>query len=306
MHGWMNEFEIWARKDRVQAFPRCVGFERLQVGDEVELYDYMKMNRWIDCYSTIFARTSKFDTVLMDVDGHDGQGDLRLNNVLKKLNKAKLKFRLYATGRGYHVYVDFEPVKLNDYRHVMLTWFKKLGVSELIDLVASGSERRIARLPLTWNSKSGTLMERLNGSDGFNEKLSDELLSYDRERSEVHDYEKIKMKFDHDDDLPLCVKRGISLLKMSGELNHAWRFHIATFLLKVWDYDKVKDVFRSANDFSERVTDYQLRQILSRGYKCYSCKKLRMIGICDFADQKKCAFYDLTGGWLEVMTGDIE
>ena len=304
---FLKEFEIWARAGRVSEFPRAVGFERVEVKDEVELYEYVQKCGWLDCYSALFARGEKFDTVLMDVDGHDSQwnADVKVSKLLRVLKDRGLKHRVYWTGRGYHVFVDFEPVKLNDYRAVMLKWFEVLGVKELIDLNASGSENRIARLPKTVNAKAGKMMERISDADGFNEGLADELISYDVEKVEVKEVERICLNL-NEEELPICVKEGIERLRRTGELSHQWRFHIATFLLKVWDYDRVKNVFRVANDFNERVTDYQLQQILKRGYKCYGCKKLKVLGMCSFDDLSECAFYDLTGGWLEVIGGAPE
>ncbi len=259
-----------------------------------------------------------------------------LGKVRDILDSEGLVGRWYFSGRGFHVYIDFPIKHLELYTEVVrYQWAKKLfkQVEENIDTTVIGNKNAMARVPGTMNRKTKLYMIRIepeweldkilfNSMDRkFEAKVDDwrkvnewfaEYLVWQEEilkeksikRKDFREDDKIKGVSDflkkHKDlrSMPPCVAKGIELLIEAGELVHEWRFHIAGYLLRVWDYDEVVRVFSFADDFSYRITKYQLDYILGRDLYPYSCKNAKSLGICPMEDIKKCPWYTLTDGWI--------
>lgn len=297
--------------DRI--FPREVGIYRDVVRDDVELMMYVVGRKYVDCYSSIFSnwqiRRRMFDVVFLDIDAHDGDlaaAEKKLKMVLDILGDDGSV--VYFTGRGYHVYYLFPIVRLEHYGDCVRKFIREMGVIEYVDRQVVGDIRRIARIPETINSKSGNKMELIKETDRYCDWWK-ELMKIDEEMGTRRDLrlDSIENEFNNLDlsELPLCVRQGIETLAMTGELEHEWRLAMSIFLLKVWDKDEVKRLFKLfADDYNERMTEYQLNWLLRNNYKCYSCKKMWELGICPFKDVKRCAWYKLSNGWLENVVGD--
>jgi DNA primase large subunit len=94
-----------------------------------------------------------------------------------------------------------------------------------------------------------------------------------------------------EDAFPPCVKRAIERLRQGENISHAERFLIATFLLNIGlEVDQVVELFRSAPDFNEKITRYQVEHLAGlRGgrkkYSPYSCDKLKALGLCPVLDR---------------------
>ncbi len=88
---------------------------------------------------------------------------------------------------------------------------------------------------------------------------------------------------------PPCMKKILSDLRRGINVPHSARFAIASFLLNIgMDVDDVVEIFRSAPDFDEDKTRYQVEHIAGqrgRGqeYICPSCDTMRSYGNC-YAD----------------------
>jgi len=313
----IREFEIWARKNRVgKIFAREVGLYRRNAMDEVDLISYIDENRGVDCYSAIFAnwqiRRRQFDTIFLDVDGHENENGAEENifRVIDVLDGKGIKYRLYDSGRGYHVYIDFDVVRLEHYGSVVRKWVSDIGIMDYVDKSVVGDIRRMARIPATINSKTGTVMRRISDCNGYNDWLAHELTEMDevfrekdgRERRNCVVRIQIDLKLS---ELPLCVREGIETMIETGELEHIYRVAIAIFLLKAWGVEKTKKVFELASDYNESKTEYQLSFLERKGYYCYSCRRLKELGICRYDDMRKCMYYVMTDGWLENLFDEV-
>ncbi|MGC9208973.1 MAG: hypothetical protein ACP5GH_03865 [Nitrososphaeria archaeon] len=85
---------------------------------------------------------------------------------------------------------------------------------------------------------------------------------------------------------PPCVQFQLSQLKQGVNINHSARFLLATYFINIgWDVDSVVDLFRTAPDFNEKITRYQVEQISGRKgsgtrYLVPSCAKLLTLQLC--------------------------
>ncbi len=86
--------------------------------------------------------------------------------------------------------------------------------------------------------------------------------------------------------MPPCVDYQINQLKQGVNIPHSARFLIATYLTNIgWNPDDIVELFRTAPDFNERITKYQVMQISgSKGsgtkYMVPSCEKLLALHLC--------------------------
>lgn len=328
----MDEFYIWARASSVKyLFPRVVGKSRIVVVDDLSFYDLAKRMSMTDIYAGIFAEwqinSKKFDTIFLDIDSHkvksweEGftQSFDKLKEVVEKLSD--LSLRVYFTGRGFHVYIDFPLTEFMNYKNAVRGFLLSRGIdSSLVDWQVVGDYKRIARVPETINSKVNFTMRRVNYKLGYTDMLEairnresvpyssklndivDELMKYDIVRNKHESKKVIKGYFANNKELskmPKCIQIGVEKIVTEGELDHEFRIHIASFLLRIWDYEKVKAIFKKANDYDERITDYQLTYIKENRMKSYMCKNAKNLGFCPYDDQRKCPFYPTVNSWVE-------
>lgn len=262
------------------------------------------------------------------------------------LEKEGLYGRWYFTGRGFHVYIDFPLSNIEYYTEIVrYDWAKELfdKMKKNIDLRVVGDKNRMARLVGSVHSKTGLTMIRIEPEwelekivtlslEGKNEaKYIDNLeknmwfaeylkemdmryreqtrssrpIVVDDERKKAV-YEFVKVHGNSIEMMPPCIKEGIRVLLETGELFHEWRFHIAAYLLRVWDRSSVEKLFEMANDYNPSITKYQLDYIERRKLYPYGCRKAKLYGICPVQDQKKCPFYDLFGKWIGGVFKDVE
>mgnify|MGYP000284504932 CR=1 FL=1 len=85
---------------------------------------------------------------------------------------------------------------------------------------------------------------------------------------------------------PPCMEAILEALKNGENLPHTARFAITTYLLwRGWDVDQIVDLFRTAPDFNEKITRYQVQHIAGQtgGRKQYavpSCRTMSAWGLC--------------------------
>ncbi len=92
---------------------------------------------------------------------------------------------------------------------------------------------------------------------------------------------------------PPCIKEYLSEMKDGTNLTHLARFTLTSFLHKVgMDNDGIMELFRTAPDFNERVTQYQVDhvsgEISGTEYSPPKCAVLRSNHICYRGDDKLC------------------
>ena len=80
---------------------------------------------------------------------------------------------------------------------------------------------------------------------------------------------------------PPCIKKLIEDLALSINLPHTARVALAIYLVNAdAPADRIVDYFRTAPDFSEKTTRYQVEQIRGRKYNMPSCSTMDSYGIC--------------------------
>ena len=90
---------------------------------------------------------------------------------------------------------------------------------------------------------------------------------------------------------PPCMRRLVDMALEGENLSHHERFALATFLLRVEDYETVMKIFSYLPDFDPSITSYQLDHIKSRGYVIPSCHTLGEWGVCPVVQRPFCPFY---------------
>lgn len=345
-----REIFLWMRAHNISfLFPREVGVKingrvPRRVVDEIDFWDFLFANKWTDVYANIFSQRQKatrlYDTILIDVDYHKG------NDVWEQIERSYDMYvkivenileqgfypRLYFTGRGFHIYIDFKPTRIEFYPKVIKRWFAKVfDISkELVDMKVLGDRNRMARLPMTYHSGTNLKMIRIDETwtldtildkvmcekynypmkDYINDGLDVELKELDETIANESGYKRTKTfngKIPRDvlkkfENLPPCIKDGINILATTGELESIWRMHIATYLMYIWGVDETVEVFRMASDFNEGKTRYFIDYFMKHEYYPLSCKRAKEYGICKY---DKCVFKDLSGGWLgNLLRGD--
>lgn len=85
-------------------------------------------------------------------------------------------------------------------------------------------------------------------------------------------------------EVPPCVKHQLEMLRNGQNAPHMGRFLVAAYFLHAGlSEDEIVEFFRTAPDFNERITRYQIRQIArkgSEGYMVPGCSKLATLGLC--------------------------
>ncbi len=85
---------------------------------------------------------------------------------------------------------------------------------------------------------------------------------------------------------PPCMTAIMNALKAGEGVPHTARFAIAAYLVKRgWDVDQIVDLFRTAPDFNEKITRYQVQHIAGQAggrkeYSVPSCETMATWGLC--------------------------
>lgn len=93
---------------------------------------------------------------------------------------------------------------------------------------------------------------------------------------------------------PPCVVECISKLKLTGELLHAGRLHMGSFLSRVgFTLEEILPLFYVAHDFREQYSRRQIEGIIRTDMACYSCRKAQALGMCpyDVGTMRRCGYF---------------
>ena len=91
---------------------------------------------------------------------------------------------------------------------------------------------------------------------------------------------------------PPCIKHAINVLNRGDNLPHNGRLMLATYMFaRGMEVEDILEFYRTAPDFNEKVTLYQLEQLSGEvgsgtKYKCPSCEKLKSQNRRMFKDNK--------------------
>jgi DNA primase large subunit len=80
---------------------------------------------------------------------------------------------------------------------------------------------------------------------------------------------------------PPCIRRMIEELSLSVNLPHTARVALAIYLVKAgMPTERILGIFRSAPDFSEKTSRYQVEYLRTKGYSMPSCATMDSYGAC--------------------------
>ena len=80
---------------------------------------------------------------------------------------------------------------------------------------------------------------------------------------------------------PPCIVKLLEELSMNINLPHTARVALGIYLVKAGMTDvKIVELFRSAPDFSEKTTAYQIAHLRAKGYSMPACATMDSYGIC--------------------------
>jgi len=84
-----------------------------------------------------------------------------------------------------------------------------------------------------------------------------------------------------EDEYPPCISKLLERIRKSENLPHTARWYLATFLLNTGTkVEGVIKVFKSAPDYDERITRYQVEYLANRKYSVPSCSSVDSYGLC--------------------------
>ena len=276
---WLRAFDT---DECVYVFPREVGLKREMACSFEDFCEYvtdcMKLN--IECYSSVFSKwqieNNIFDTIFLDVD------DVAFAEIVRGvLEKSNLYAREYCSGRGYHFYIDFPQTKLINYKYAVRRFVSEiLDLSDYVDMHVVGDIRRMARVPLTYNSRAGKMMSVISDECFLNRKVAGILESLRMVDSVTAEYEQKIVDVFKSDKLPPCIEKLIEHIVGTGELDHQERLILSTYLLRNFSFEDVKRLMMLCNDYREDKTEYQLRWLIENSYEPYSCRRVKELGVC--------------------------
>lgn len=85
---------------------------------------------------------------------------------------------------------------------------------------------------------------------------------------------------------PPCIKHAIDVMEKGENLPHSGRFLLGTYLLGVGkSIEQIAPLFKSAPDYNEKITMYQLNSLNGSSasgttYKCPSCERVKSKDLC--------------------------
>jgi hypothetical protein len=265
-------------------------------------------------YSTVIL-----NTIYLDIDDENKQtpsiwGVYReTSKLVRYLRDNNIIPRVYFSGRkGFHVYIDFPPVKLQYPKETIKMFVSRLEKQlklQLIDSQCSGDIARVSRIPNTKHMNSGfycvpftidEFLRFLNEGDILNiakhprfdfklikhpsKVVKKHLKKIDKEieneaikniLNDVSNKKKRKFK-QHDKSIRPCIQRLINEAKTANfELDHQLRLAILFETLKKgWTEDQIVTIFSKQTDFDDNLTRYYINHAKESGYTPFKCKTL--------------------------------
>jgi len=326
--------KLWSRHLREDVvpfvFPREVGFPSRTVvynRDEYELYldeHFSKDN----CFTAVYAEFQKernlYDTIFMDIDMKE-LSDKEFNKVKRfylKLISVDILPRIYFSGKkGFHFWIDFDLLKVPNFKSVVRKWFKMSGFLSYVnvDLGLLGEKSALSRVLATPHPSTGFLCSEIDDILSLsmkdvkkralsvncvllprvlNEVVAKQLWELSRSTKLSKSLVKFPDKQIFAEDLPVypkCIVEIIKELKTTGYLEHYKRLHLAMFLNFVnFSVGQIALLFKSyAKDFYEAQTLYQVQRIKRLNLRPYGCDKARFLNMCPLSSKhlKSCAYY---------------
>jgi hypothetical protein len=268
-----------------------------------------------------------YDTIFLDFDGEND-----IKNVYEEAKQIQsiLGGRLYFSGRkGFHLYLDIQPVYLgNKYAKVLTEWAKQLKVKYL-DLQCLKDKRRMARVVYTQHIGTSLYMIPVDTKSNITEILSEaiqpkkiyyhkihESMQISNELRQIY-FENTKTEEEANNtqtttkipvteaEMPPCIRKCIETIRETGELDHYARFHMANYLIQMgWTNIEIQKIFEKyAKDYNSEKTEYQVNYLLSRNMHPFNCKNAMEIGLCPLEIPKLCPYYPSINKFIKILRG---
>lgn len=297
-------------------FPREIGLHRKIIYNQKQFRDYITKNNGItDCYTSAYSTDFLIDKIFFDFDGKNSFDETKtLYQFLTKEKKFTV-IPVISGMKGFHLY---QLVKPDYYSKQELTIASYSLVYEVFDKIKAldthvlGDIRRLVRIPNTLRPP-----ENKNWCS-YLPQYFDELSEW-----EVFEYQKAPHNFNYKintiPNLRSLMKKEItfsSIDEIKDEkpvkvINHNILNYIRPCLIKPLEMPNAPHTIRLAvtidlihaglsdyeifglykelgwNDFEPETTLHYIKAIRNKGYKPYSCKKLRLLGLCHYECLKK-------------------
>lgn len=239
-----------------------------------------------------------YDTILCDID------DVDLASAYKKAQKVISKLgncRVYFSGKkGFHIFKDFKPVKINDYRVAVIRYITSLGIRDLVD-ISCFEPARVSRVPLSMHSGTkyycipvdiawdlDTIIQKSKTNEKMTQTILRDEISFTKYDSNELSLVSVPLIKINEQEYPICIKNLLNKMR-SGYLTHDERVVLCNFLLKVESIDSVTNRFRKMADFDEGYTKYQLQYLKQRQLRMHGCRKLIAMEMC--TNKSNCIYY---------------
>jgi len=272
---------------------------------------YTEKDYYIQVFSDWQIEKRIYDTVFFELDVHpEGKKQYdTLEESIPKMLEIKymidsvldlfgIAYRCFFTGgRGFHYYLDFEPVFIADYKATILKFLEDINILHLVD-VSVVEPARIARLPFTKHLKCGAFSIYTDSVDcteiikaAKNNLVTTKPVTelQDTTILQLLDFEAIQAKPEEDLGyvgeytglMPDCVINIIEKILVNQHAIHSERIHLAGYLKRFnFSEDVIVEHFKTTSDFQYDLTLGQIRSIPKGGH--YSCINVRrmMPGLC--------------------------
>ena len=92
--------------------------------------------------------------------------------------------------------------------------------------------------------------------------------------------------------IPPCIKRIKERADRGDNLSHEERLILLFWWMNnvTQDVDELVDLFRRVPDFDEKKTRYYVEHALKKGYKPFSCDKIKALELCPAEEGEKCPY----------------
>lgn len=269
---------------------------------------HKKKDTYIQVFSDWQIEKHIFDTIFFELtDAHpdnkkyydnieDAIPQIMLNKYIvdRKLESLGINYRcLFTGGRGFHYYLDFEPVYIRDYKATVSKFFNDIGLIDFIDTQVL-EPARVARVPHCVHLKTGYYAVYTNGMavDTILDASKHNSILIDIPKSltdtAILDYLDLSIVNStksnnntvyanrYTDWYPDCVIAIIEKILVNQHATHDERKHLAGYLMRFnLDEDEILEYFKNTSDYNRDVALQQLRSLA--GYSGYSCRNIKAL-----------------------------
>ena len=308
-------------------YPRHLGMpDRKEIKSWKELSTNIKvwngkLRLWLSLYKYSYTNNTDFiiDKIWFDFDDNGYDNIIVLHNWL--LQK-KYKHFIIFSGKGFHCYILTNKKELNNNK-IALTNAQNYIISETkidVDKQVIGDVARVVGIPGTYNCRRKRWIifltekdlqqgenfilnkaetEKIGTLEMFG-KIPFDLIEHDtgisEYRAELSIADDLNIKIESDELLKAINPCIANILLQFKDLNHSYneRFIIITYLLWELGYSEtmVEDTlkkFMTNKKYNHCIKDErQIKYLSKRFIMPVGCAKIKSMGYCPFADNKRC------------------